>query len=231
MKYKKFFTLSFDDGVEHDKKVITLMKKYGLRGTFNLNAGLLGYKPRFANISRIPEDEIKQVYEGNEVASHGYKHEYLRFLSKRRLEESITSDVNELSKLLGYQIKGHAYPFDAHTVRMNSCLRELGIIYTRRALGKGNFSFPVDPYKYMATCWFNAKNIFSIIDEFVAAKPEKENMLFMMWGHSYELEYGVRRCPEPQLERIFSRIAGHSDIVYCTNIEAFSANLNSGGSF
>jgi len=225
MSYKKYFTLSFDDGVEHDKKVIGLMNKYGLRGTFNLNAGLLGYKSRFSNINRIPKDEIKQVYEGNEVASHGYKHEYLRFLSTKKLEESISRDINELSELLGYQIKGHAYPFDAHTVRLEPCLREHGIVYTRRALGKGgSFRFPTDPYKYLATCWFNEKNIFERIDDFVKATPENENMLFMMWGHSYELEYGVRRCPEPQLERIFSKIAGHSDIVYCTNIEAFEAN-------
>ena len=36
---KKYFTLSFDDGLEQDKKVLELMKKYGLRGTFNLNSG------------------------------------------------------------------------------------------------------------------------------------------------------------------------------------------------
>jgi len=229
MSFKKYFTLSFDDGVEHDKRVIALMKQYGLYGTFNLNAGLLGYKPRFANIARIPRDEIKQVYKGFEVASHGYKHEYLRFLSKRKLEESVTRDILELSELLGYQIKGFAYPYDAYTSRIDPCLRSHDIIYTRRALGKGNFLFPSNPYKYLATCWFNAKNVFELIDSFVNAEPVHENLLFMMWGHSYELEYGVRRCPEPQLERIFSRIAGHSDIIYCTNIEAFMANAKTGG--
>ena len=39
---KKYFTLSFDDGLEQDKRVIRLMRQYGLKGTFNLNAGLLG---------------------------------------------------------------------------------------------------------------------------------------------------------------------------------------------
>ncbi len=37
---KKYFTLSFDDGLEQDKKVLALMKKYGLKGTFNLNSGM-----------------------------------------------------------------------------------------------------------------------------------------------------------------------------------------------
>ena len=41
---KKYFTLSFDDGLEQDKRVIRLMKQYGLKGTFNLNAGLFGVR-------------------------------------------------------------------------------------------------------------------------------------------------------------------------------------------
>ena len=30
---KKYFTLSFDDGLEQDKRVIQLMRQYGLKGT------------------------------------------------------------------------------------------------------------------------------------------------------------------------------------------------------
>ena len=41
---KKYFTLSFDDGLEQDKRIIALMKQYGLKGTFNLNSGLFGQR-------------------------------------------------------------------------------------------------------------------------------------------------------------------------------------------
>jgi len=222
MAFKKYFTLSFDDGIEHDKQLIAIMKQYGLKGTFNLNAGLFGYKPRFFNISRIPKDEIPQVYEGFEIASHGYRHENFRVLPRRKIEESLTADIKELSALMGTPVVGHAYPFDMHTPRADDCLRKNGILYTRRALGKGSFRFPDNLYRYNATCWFNAKNVFQLIDQFVRAEPENEDLLFMMWGHSYEMEYGLRKCPKDQLERIFSKIAGHSDIVYCTNKEAFS---------
>ncbi|MCL2050904.1 MAG: polysaccharide deacetylase family protein [Lachnospiraceae bacterium] len=223
MNYKKFFTLSFDDGVEHDKRVIALMKKHGLSGTFNLNAGMLGHKPRLANISRIPKDEIKQVYEGFEVASHGYNHEVFRFLSQKKTAESISKDLKELSGLLGYNVVGHAYPYAMYTKKAEASLRKNGVIYGRWALGKGSFCFPENPFKYMPTCWFNDKNVFNLIDDFIKAEPEDEHMLFMMWGHAYELEYGVRRCPAEQLERIFSRIAGQPDIAYCTNKEAFES--------
>jgi len=222
MAYKKYFTLSFDDGVEQDKQIIALMKQYGLRGTFNLNAGMFGHKPRFVNIRRIPKDEIKQVYEGFEVASHGYKHEFFRFLSQSKTEESLKRDINELSALTGVPIMGHAYPYDAHTPAAENFLRSQGVIYARKVRGKGSFLFPENPFQYVPTCWFNTKKVFETIDSFLQAQPENNNLLFTMWGHGYEMDYGLRKCPKEQLERIFSHIAGHSDITYCTMQEAFA---------
>ena len=102
---KKYFTLSFDDGLEQDKRVIRLMRQYGLKGTFNLNAGLLGtrgevkglgtfsfqdcpegvkHKWPFSYVqhNRIPQDEVCQVYEGMEIATHGFRHEPLGAVSE-----------------------------------------------------------------------------------------------------------------------------------------------------
>ena len=225
MGNKKYFTLSFDDGVEHDKRLIELMKQYGLQGTFNLNAGLMGTRQKRVNISRIPKDEIRQVYNGFEIASHGYRHEIYTVLPKARVEQSITDDLQELSEIAGYPIAGHAYPFDAHTGAAENCLRSKGILYGRRATGKGSFCFPKNPYNYVPTCWFNAKNVLQLLDEFLQAEPVQGDMLFMMWGHAYEMEYGFRPCSESRLESIFSKIAGHEGIVYCTNKEAFRQQL------
>lgn len=36
----KALTLSYDDGVEQDIRLIEIMGKHGLKGTFNLNSGL-----------------------------------------------------------------------------------------------------------------------------------------------------------------------------------------------
>jgi peptidoglycan/xylan/chitin deacetylase (PgdA/CDA1 family) len=225
MAYKKFFTLSFDDGIEHDKRLIALMKQYGLSGTFNLNAGLFGECHKLVNINRIPKDEIRQVYEGFEVASHGYKHEMFRYMSRKKIEMSLSTDIRELSEIMGYQVVGHAYPYDMHTRAAEDFLRNQNMLYARKVMGKGSlFRFPENPHKYIATCWFNAKNVMELLDQFIKAEAENENLLFMMWGHSYEMEKGFRPCPEPQLERIFSKIAGKPDIVYCTNREAFERN-------
>ena len=53
MAFHKYLTFSFDDGLEQDKKLIKLMKKYGLKGTFNLNAGLFGKKDWVGRIGNI----------------------------------------------------------------------------------------------------------------------------------------------------------------------------------
>ena len=36
----KALTLSYDDGVEQDIRLIDIMNKHGLKGTFNLSGGL-----------------------------------------------------------------------------------------------------------------------------------------------------------------------------------------------
>ena len=97
---KKYFAWSFDDGLEQDKKIIQILKEYGLGATFHLNSGLFGDKTwegRIGNLGmtekpaasfdpaachllpyvphfRIPEDEVVQVYEGFEIASHTCHH-------------------------------------------------------------------------------------------------------------------------------------------------------------
>ena len=36
-KKRKVLTLSYDDGVEQDIRLVEIMKKHGLKGTFNIN--------------------------------------------------------------------------------------------------------------------------------------------------------------------------------------------------
>ena len=38
---RKAFNITYDDGVLQDVRFVELMNKYGLKGTFNLNYGLM----------------------------------------------------------------------------------------------------------------------------------------------------------------------------------------------
>lgn len=238
----KYLTFSFDDGLEQDKKLIKLMKKYGLKGTFNLNAGLFGKKNwvgRLGNIGfkeydssgnhgiiktvehfRIPKDEIRQVYEGFEVASHAYCHEALPGLKSDLFDEVLGRDIDELSKLVGYQVVGHAFPEGRSSKEARAYLKEQGMIYGRGAFSDGKFTFPKNPINYSPTCWIIDKNSMTLFDKFLASDTEKD-LLFYVWGHGYEMDYGNARASEKAFEKFFDYVAGYEDIIYCTNKEAF----------
>ena len=87
----KAVTFSFDDGNIDDVRLIELLKKYGLKATFNLNSQLLGTSGflniegvRVDNIKHKPED-IKYVYDGHEVAAHTLTHPKLTQIEDEKL--------------------------------------------------------------------------------------------------------------------------------------------------
>ena len=41
---RKAFTLSYDDGIQQDRKLVTLLDTYHIKATFNLNPGLFGQR-------------------------------------------------------------------------------------------------------------------------------------------------------------------------------------------
>lgn len=86
--HKKAFTLSYDDGAAQDARLIKLMNKYGLKGTFNLNSGLLGQKSTLlcrgtmVEQNRFKRDRIRQIYQGHEIAAHSSHHPDLTAISQ-----------------------------------------------------------------------------------------------------------------------------------------------------
>jgi len=60
----KALTMSYDDGKKQDRKLVEIFNKYGIKATFNINAGLLGKD------DRIAAEEIANLYQGHEVAAH-----------------------------------------------------------------------------------------------------------------------------------------------------------------
>lgn len=77
---KKAFTLSSDDGITQDIRLTELMRKYGIKGTFHLNSGLMGDRDWLIqpgiDVShyKLRRDEIKEVYDGFEIAVHTMTH-------------------------------------------------------------------------------------------------------------------------------------------------------------
>ena len=97
----KVLTMSYDDGNKADVRLVSIFNKYGIRGTFNLNYGLLrsGFTWQHEcgmTVRRIPEEEINQrVKEAEQYAE----------ADKKRKEEVETTNradslIYELEKQL-----------------------------------------------------------------------------------------------------------------------------------
>ena len=56
----KALTMSYDDGKVQDRRLIDIFNKYGIKGTFNLNYGLVGERPRmtFEEMKKIVVDTL-----------------------------------------------------------------------------------------------------------------------------------------------------------------------------
>ena len=83
---KKALTLSYDDGVEQDVKLIQILNRHGLKGTFNLNSGC--YPEEWAKFPegqvhrRLSAKQAEALYKnsGHEVAVHTRTHPFLERL-------------------------------------------------------------------------------------------------------------------------------------------------------
>lgn len=242
---KKYFTLSFDDGLEQDKRVIRLMRQYGLKGTFNLNAGLFGtrgevkglgtfsfqdcpegvkHKWPFSYVqhNRIPQDEVRQVYEGMEIATHGFRHEPLGTVSEDEMRASVDADKAALEKIFGTMVVGHAYAQGSTSPAVQAYLKAQGYQYARAVFPSGGFAFPEDPMNFRPSSSLILKNAVKLVERFKCEEPGENDLLLFLWAHSYEMDYEKGNASWYALERLFESIAGRSDIVYCTNSEAFA---------
>ena len=78
----KALTLSYDDGVEQDIRLIEIMQKHGIKGTFNLNSGFYSPEgtvfPEGQIHRRLSKSQAQAVYKnsGMEVAVHGLTHPF-----------------------------------------------------------------------------------------------------------------------------------------------------------
>ena len=96
---RKYLVMSLDDGVTQDERVISVFRRYGLTATFNLNAGRLGereeipvpaYDGKLLRHDKVTKNQVLNgLYDGFEVACHGYTHAYLPSVSEKAAEEEI----------------------------------------------------------------------------------------------------------------------------------------------
>lgn len=221
---KKVLTLSYDDGVEQDFRLIDIMKKNGLKGTFNLNSGLYKdpktvYEPGRVH-RRMTEAEATGLYtkSGMEVAVHGLTHPFLERLPADRCLMEIVRDRENLEKQFGVFVRGAAYPFSTYNDQVVEAMRLAGIIYARTGNITRGFDLPQDWLRLAPTTHHKDPGLMELAEEFALDKREScgNPQMFYLCGHSYEFEQDDNW---DVIERFAAYMGGRPDIWYATNLE------------
>ena len=219
--YKKAITFSFDDGVESDKKLLELMKKYGLKGSFNINAGKIDdttfwmYKDEFKVIGMTPFEPA--LYEGHEICVHGYFHKNVATIGGNELYFEFAEDKRVLEQVFGGKVIGGAYAYGANSDQAVQVLKDIGIKHCRTVVASHSFDKQEDMLRFNPTCHIYDEKLPKLIEAFLASDSQEPQILYI-WGHSYEPD-GDDKWDE--LEKIFVSLAGRRDVLYGTNTEVF----------
>ena len=224
----KAITFSYDDGVTQDVRLIEIFNKYGLKATFNLNSELLGKPGKFThngieiNMTKSNPDDVKHIYQGHEVAVHTLTHPNLTEIeSDEEVIRQVENDRLNLSELVGYEVKGMAYPCGG--VNCNDRVAKLirnntGVKYARTIGVTHSFEPYEDLFQYKGTLYHHPdwEILFDKASEFLEVKAETPQ-IFYIWGHAYEFDM----CPErwDVFDEFCRMIAGREDVFYGTNLE------------
>ncbi len=224
---KKAITFSYDDGVTQDIKLIELLNKYNLKGTFNLNSEFLGTPGIMPvgnqNIShyKVHPSDVKRIYDGHEVAVHTLTHPNLTQLDEQEIIRQVSKDKENLSELVGYDVIGMAYPCGG----VNNDDRVAEIIKTKtdiRYCRTITSTFSFDPqdnlHRFNPTVYhiMEYDQLMSLGEEFINMETDTPK-IFYVWGHAYEMDYSSDGWVK--LEEFFKLISNKSDIFYGTNAQ------------
>lgn len=205
----KVLTMSYDDGKQEDRRLVEIFNKNGIKGTFNLNSGLE------KDPVRIPQSEYKELYKGHEVACHTVSHPTIERCPLASVAQEVIEDRKRLEAIMGYPVRGLAYPNGSHSKEIRDMLPALGIRYGRIVGNSESFAMPEDFLQWKATCHHNHK-LLELGQQFVDLHKKQYLYMMYVWGHSYEF---TNANNWEVMEQFCELVGGMDDIWYATNIE------------
>ena len=222
---KKAITFSYDDGVTQDRRLVAILDKYGLKGTFNLNSERFevsfttSYGYTRTNISA---SEVKELYKNHEVAVHTLAHPNLTEQTEEEIIRQVEEDRKNLEALVGYPIRCMAYPCGgvnnddrvAEIIKKNTPIR-----FARTITSTNKYDLQENLLRFNPTMHTPAmRSDMEVVEKFLALETDEPQVLYL-WGHAYEMEEGGSSWEE--FENLCKLVSGKEDIFYGTNSEVF----------
>ncbi len=215
----KSFNVTYDDGVLQDVRFVEMLNKYNLKGTFNLNSGLMENEFEWTNekgcvVKRLSKERALSLYNGHEIASHTLTHPFMEGKTEAEILYELKEDKKKLEKLFGREIKGFAVPFDYYSDLIESCAKKSGFEYARISEESLSFKPQTDYHRWKATVFHLDDSLGKFVQEFLST--DEELALFQIVGHSYDLD---TENMWDKIEDVFREISLKDDILPMTTIE------------
>ena len=239
-KFSKYFTMSFDDGITQDARIMDILRRYNVPCTFNLNTGLFGAnwtwvgevlgKPGLSH-QRFTKDEILSgVYDGFDCEVHTLCHPSLGCdygQDKDRIIAEVGGDAKNIEELTGIAPVGMAYPggreVDTSPFVIKTIVENTPVRFARLAVSQE------DPERFaLPECFMRWYPSISIVDiarckalaeRFISAVPEDRDLLFYVWGHGYDLD---SENLWDRFEELVSMLANAPDVKCVSNAEFYN---------
>ena len=218
---KRALTLSYDDGVIEDVRLVEILRQHGLKGTFNMNSGR--YSPEGTTGDdgkhrRMTLSEAQAIHASGdmEIASHSVSHPSLDTLPGPLAIREILNDRENLERDFGRMVRGFAYPYGPHTEETVEIVKASGLVYARKTKSTHGFELPDNWFEWQPTCHHNDPELFNLVTSFFEDRYRPK--LFYVWGHSYEFaDYGNW----DRIERFAELTGNRDDVWYATNVEIY----------
>jgi len=216
----KALTLSYDDGVEQDRKLIEIINHYGIKAAFNLNSGIQSGSSQWERngitIRRMNVAHLPALYKGHEIAVHSLTYPRLENMDEETVVNELEQDKINLSRIFGEKIYGMAYPYGTFTDEIKKIVERCGLLYARGVVSTFSFDIPGDLLEFQPTAKHTDTGLMELAESFIKLKPESPQV-FYLWGHSYEFDIDNNW----QIINDFCKLMSNKDdIYYATNAQA-----------
>ncbi len=228
---KPVVTTSWDDGHVLDLKLASLMKRYGIAGTFYIAPENSEIPPA----KRLNQKSVAALAKDFEIGAHTMTHPRLTEVDDARAEHEIRKSKEVLERWVNAPIKSFCYPAGKYSRKHERMVGESGFALARTtkrfSFGEDSdrYALPttVHTYDHWSDAWhiarfarFNPLRFFRFYrrwDTLAIAlfdRALKKGGIFHIWGHSWEIE---ARNEWDRLERVFRHIANRDGIRYVAN--------------
>ncbi|MBQ8082047.1 MAG: polysaccharide deacetylase family protein [Clostridia bacterium] len=218
----KAVLIGYDDGLEQDERLLEILDRRRLKGTFFLSAGCflpegMHYAPGEIH-RRLTLERAVALYADreHEIACHGLFHEDFSLLDGAQAAYQLIEDRARLERIFHRIIRGFAYPYGNTSAPTEAMLAASGFAYARTVqLTHETIPQTDDFFHFRVTTRHRLPEFLPLADAFLEA-PDTRPAVFGIFGHTYELERDQNWLI---MERFAERMAVPEKIWSCTYLD------------